>query len=42
MWVNDMTLEIGDRGREAIQTFLDRGHDAGIIPRRVVVDFVEA
>jgi len=42
MWVNDMTIEIGDRGREAVQTFLDRGHQAGIIPRRVVVDFVEA
>ena len=42
MWVNDMTLEIGDRGREAVQTFLDRGHEAGVIPRRVIVDFVEA
>jgi 1,4-dihydroxy-6-naphthoate synthase len=42
MWVNDMTIEIGDRGRRAVQTFLDRGHDAGVIPNRVVVDFVEA
>ena len=42
MWVNDMTLEIGESGRKAIQTLLDRGHDAGVIPRRVVVDFVEA
>jgi 1,4-dihydroxy-6-naphthoate synthase len=42
MWVNDMTLDIGERGRRAVQTFLDRGHEAGVIPRRVVVDFVDA
>lgn len=42
MWVNDMTLDIGDRGREAAQTFLDRGYEAGVIPRRVVIDFVDA
>jgi 5,8-dihydroxy-2-naphthoate synthase len=42
MWVNDMTLDMGERGRRAVQTFLDRGHDAGVIPERVVVDFVEA
>ena len=42
MWVNDMTLDIGERGREAAQTFLDRGHAAGLIPNRVVIDFVDA
>lgn len=42
MWVNEMTVDCGSRGREAIQVLLDRGHDAGIIPRRVSVDFVEA
>jgi len=42
MWVNDMTLDIGDRGREAAQTFLDRGYEAGVIPDRVVIDFVDA
>lgn len=42
MWVNEMTIECGERGRRAVQTLLDRGHAAGIIPRRVVVDFVEA
>ncbi|MFN8092925.1 MAG: MqnA/MqnD/SBP family protein [Vicinamibacteria bacterium] len=42
MWVNDMTLEMGERGRRAVQTFLDRGHAAGVIPRRVEVDFVDA
>ena len=42
MWVNELTLECGERGRRAVQLFLDRGHEAGVIPRRVVVDFVEA
>jgi 1,4-dihydroxy-6-naphthoate synthase len=42
MWVNDMTLDTGDTGRRAIQTFLDRGADAGIIRSRVSVDFVDA
>jgi 1,4-dihydroxy-6-naphthoate synthase len=40
MWVNDMTVEMGERGRVAVQTFLDRGHAAGLIPTRVVADFV--
>jgi len=42
MWVNEMTLDLGERGRRAVQEFLDRGHAAGLLPRRVVVDFVEA
>jgi 1,4-dihydroxy-6-naphthoate synthase len=42
MWVNDMTLDCGERGRRAIQLLLDRGHEAGIIPERVRADFVEA
>jgi 1,4-dihydroxy-6-naphthoate synthase len=42
MWVNDMTVEMGERGRLAVQTFLDRGHAAGLIPTRVVADFVAA
>ena len=33
---------MGERGRRAVQTFLDRGHEAGIIPHRVAVDFVAA
>jgi 1,4-dihydroxy-6-naphthoate synthase len=41
MWVNDMTLEMGERGRRAVQLFLDRGYEAGIVPRQVAVDFVE-
>ena len=42
MWVNEMTVEMGERGRRAVQLFLDRGYQAGIIPRQVAVDFVEA
>jgi hypothetical protein len=33
---------MGERGRRAVQLFLDRGVEAGVIPRRVDVDFVEA
>jgi 1,4-dihydroxy-6-naphthoate synthase len=42
MWVNDLTLEVGERGRAAVQTFLDRGHAAGLIKERVTVQFVDA
>ena len=42
MWVNEMTVDCGERGRRAVQTLLDRGHAAGILPRRVVADFVAA
>jgi 1,4-dihydroxy-6-naphthoate synthase len=41
MWVNDMTIEMGERGRRAVQAFLDRGFEAGIVPRRATLDFVE-
>lgn len=42
MWVNDLTLDCGEQGRRAVQSLLDRGHAAGIIPTRVVADFVVA
>jgi len=41
MWVNDLTLDYGERGREAVRRLLQEGYDAGIIPNRVEVDFVE-
>ena len=41
MWVNDLTLDYGDRGREAVRLLLDEGHKAGIIPHRVQIDFVD-
>jgi 1,4-dihydroxy-6-naphthoate synthase len=42
MWVNEMTVEMGERGRRAVELFLERGHEAGVIPRRVRPDFVDA
>ena len=39
MYVNDYTLDYGPTGRRAIETFLGRGADAGILPRRVPVEF---
>jgi 1,4-dihydroxy-6-naphthoate synthase len=41
MYVNDWTLDYGERGRRAVQLLLDRGADAGIIPHRVAVEFVD-
>jgi 5,8-dihydroxy-2-naphthoate synthase len=40
MYVNQWTVDYGARGRQAVQTLLDRGHAAGIIPERVAVTFV--
>jgi len=41
MWVNALTLDYGDRGRESVKRLLDEGHKAGIIPHKVKVDFVD-
>jgi 1,4-dihydroxy-6-naphthoate synthase len=41
MWVNDLTLDYTDRGREAVQLLLNEGFERGIIPNRVVVEFAE-
>lgn len=41
MWVNDLTLDYGERGREAVRRLLAEGHAAGIIPHQVQVDFVD-
>ena len=41
MWVNDLTLDYGERGREAVKRLLAEGHKAGIIPHKVKVDFVD-
>jgi 1,4-dihydroxy-6-naphthoate synthase len=42
MYVNHWTVDYGPRGREAVQALLDRGYQAGIIPERVTVSFVDA
>jgi len=41
MYVNHWTVDYGPRGREAVQRLLDRGFEAGIIPERVAVSFVD-
>ncbi|MCL2701217.1 MAG: ABC transporter substrate-binding protein [Phycisphaerae bacterium] len=39
MYVNDTTLDMGDRGRRAIEEFLRQGHQAGDIPDALPVEF---
>ena len=41
MYVNDWTLDYGDRGRKAVRLFLQRGYESGFIPKRVDVEFVD-
>ena len=41
MYVNAWTLDYGDIGREAVRLLLARGYEAGIIPHRVTVEFVD-
>ena len=39
MYVNDWTLDYGDKGREAVRLFLERGVKAGVIKTPVAVRF---
>ena len=39
MYVNDWTLDYGERGRKAVQMLLDRGHEQGLLPHRVKAEF---
>lgn len=32
MWVNEMTIDYGDRGKEAVRVFLGRAAEEGIVP----------
>lgn len=41
MWVNDLTLDYGERGREGVKRLLAEGHKAGLIPHKVKIDFVD-
>ncbi len=41
MYVNEWTLDYGERGREAVRRLLQAGHRAGVIPNPVNVEFVE-
>ena len=40
MYVNDWTLDFGERGRQAVAELLKRGNEAGIIPEPVELDFI--
>ncbi len=39
MYVNDYTIDYGERGRKAVQLLLERAHQAGIIPSPVELEF---
>jgi 1,4-dihydroxy-6-naphthoate synthase len=40
MYVNQRTVDYGERGRQAVRLFLQRAHQAGLIPRVPRLDFV--
>jgi 1,4-dihydroxy-6-naphthoate synthase len=40
LWVNDLTLDYTERGREAVRRLLSEGYEKGIIPNRVSVEFI--
>jgi 1,4-dihydroxy-6-naphthoate synthase len=40
MYVNDWTRSYGEVGRRAVQLLLDRGFEAGILPRRIAAEFI--
>jgi 1,4-dihydroxy-6-naphthoate synthase len=41
MYVNDWTLDFGERGRRAVAELLARGHAAGVIPQLVAPQFAD-
>ena len=41
MYVNDWTLDFGERGREAVRVLLARGHEAGVIPERIEPEVID-
>ncbi|HXD49172.1 MAG TPA: MqnA/MqnD/SBP family protein [Gemmatimonadaceae bacterium] len=41
MYVNDWTLDYGDRGRQAVRQFLKRGVEDGVITHDAKVEFVD-
>lgn len=40
MYVNDWTRDFGEKGRESVRLFLERGHKEGILPELVTPEFV--
>jgi 5,8-dihydroxy-2-naphthoate synthase len=41
MWVNELTLDYTDRGREAVRRLLQEGFERKIIPHQISVDFTD-
>jgi 1,4-dihydroxy-6-naphthoate synthase len=41
MWVNDLTLDYGTRGKEGVRRLLQEGHERGIIKCQPQVEFVD-
>ncbi len=41
MYVNDLTLDYGARGRAAVERLLAAAYEQGLLPRRVTPEFVE-
>jgi len=41
MYVNDWTLDYGERGRKAVQALFDRGFEKGLLPQATKPEFVE-
>jgi 1,4-dihydroxy-6-naphthoate synthase len=41
MYVNDLTLDYGERGRAAVRRLLDLGYERGLIPLRVEPEFTD-
>ncbi|HVV00142.1 MAG TPA: MqnA/MqnD/SBP family protein, partial [Verrucomicrobiae bacterium] len=42
MYVNHWTLDYGEPGRESIRRFLGKGFEAGLLPHRQELEFVES
>ena len=40
MYVNDWTLDFGEEGRRAVKELLQQAYDQGIVPKRVVPEFI--
>jgi predicted solute-binding protein len=40
MWVNNLTLDYGERGREGVRRLLQEGYEKGIIKNKVDIEFV--
>jgi predicted solute-binding protein len=39
MYVNELTLEYGERGRAAVQRLMDVAWEKRLIPKQVVVEY---